>query len=108
MFDATLAFMEHGFMEYVANGKPLKRIGNRHPSITPFDVFQSADLDFVICAGNDHLFLQLCKAIGREELSNDPRFIINQHRLENHEILKDELELALEKMLCSSLVKNTR
>src|SRR5208282_3269380 len=37
MFDATLAFLEHGFMEFVATGKPLHRIGNRHPFMTPFD-----------------------------------------------------------------------
>ena len=31
MFDATLIFLEHGFMEVVAYGKPVHRIGNRHP-----------------------------------------------------------------------------
>src|ERR1700733_4460203 len=42
MFDATLAFLEHGMMDYVATGKPLQRIGNRHPFTTPFDTFASA------------------------------------------------------------------
>jgi CoA:oxalate CoA-transferase len=95
MFDATLAFLEHGLMEFVATGKSLQRIGNRHPFMTPFDLFASADKDFVICAGNDTLFAALCKVIGRPELTTDNRFLSNQSRTDNHEILKHELELTL-------------
>jgi CoA:oxalate CoA-transferase len=97
MFDATLAFLEHGLMEYVASGKPLDRIGNRHPFMTPFDVFASADKTFVICAGNDHLFAELCKAIGRPELISDHRFLSNQHRTLNNAALKVDLEVTLKK-----------
>ncbi|MDB5861767.1 MAG: CoA-transferase family protein [Ramlibacter sp.] len=97
MFDATLAFLEHGFMEFVANGKPLPRIGNRHPFTAPFDVFASADKDFVICAGNDRLFAQLCNAIARPDLITDRRFRSNQQRMENEPALKHELETALRK-----------
>ena len=97
MFDATLAFLEHGFMEYVATGKPLQRIGNRHPFMTPFDVFHSADKDFVICCGNDHLFVELCKVIDRRDLATDARFLSNLLRTEHNEILKLELEATLVK-----------
>ena len=97
MFDATLAFLEHGVMEYVAYGKPLQRIGNRHPFTAPFDVFATLDEDLVICAGNDHLFAQLCNAIGRSDLIADDRFLTNPRRLENNAALKHELEAALKK-----------
>jgi CoA:oxalate CoA-transferase len=105
MFDTTLALMEHGFMEYVATNEPLARIGNRHPFITPFDVFQSSDNDFVICAGNDHLYSQLCNAIGRPDLITDNRFQSNQHRLENNVALKDELETTLKEQPASHWLK---
>ncbi|WP_020176832.1 CoA:oxalate CoA-transferase [Methyloferula stellata] len=97
MFDSTLAFLEHGLMEFVATGKPLQRIGNRHPFMTPFDVFQSADKDFVICCGNDHLFAELCKVIGQPNLITDKRFLSNQDRTENNAALKDELEAIFKK-----------
>jgi CoA:oxalate CoA-transferase len=97
MFDSTLAFLEHGFMEFVATGKPLQRIGNRHPFMTPFDVFQSADKDFVICCGNDHLFAELCKVIGRPDLITDERFLSNPSRTENNAVLKDEFEAVFKK-----------
>jgi len=95
MFDATLSFLEHGVMEYVATGKSLQRIGNRHPFMTPFDVFSAADKDFVICAGNDHLFALLCHAIDRPELVADPRFASNDARTANEPALKAELERTL-------------
>ncbi|MCB8877390.1 CoA:oxalate CoA-transferase [Acidisoma silvae] len=95
MFDATLAFLEHGVMEYVATGKPLERIGNRHPFMTPFDVFSAKDKDIVMCAGNDHLFAQLCTTLGRPDLPEDPRFASNQMRTAHQRELKVELERSL-------------
>lgn len=95
MFDATLAFLEHGFMSYVATGKAPGRIGNRHPYMAPFDIYEARDRQFVICAGNDSLFLKLCNAIGRPELVTDARFSDNHHRMEHAAALKDALEVTL-------------
>jgi CoA:oxalate CoA-transferase len=97
MFDATLAFMEHGFMEFIATGKPLHRMGSRHPYLVPFDVFQAADKAFAICCGNDQLSSKLCAAIGRPALATDVRFLSNQNRMQNNAALKHELEAALKK-----------
>lgn len=95
MFDATLAFLEHGFMAYSATGKAPPRIGNRHPYMTPFDVFDAADKPLVICCGNDQLFQKLCHVLGLDELPKDGRFVANLARGENNEALKVELEKAL-------------
>jgi len=95
MLDSTLAFLEHGLMEYVATGKAPGRIGNRHPFMTPFDTFDAADQPFAICVGNDKLFAALCEAIGRPELVTQPRFKTNFDRMTNNAALKTELESAL-------------
>jgi len=95
MLDSTMAFLEHGLMEYVANGKAPGRIGNRHPFITPFDTFDAADRPFAICAGNDKLFAALCEAIGKPELATQPRFKTNVDRMTNNVALKAELESVL-------------
>ncbi len=97
MFDATLSFLEHGFMSYVATGEAPTRIGNRHPYMAPFDVFAAADKPFVICCGNDHLFELLCAAIGRTELAADPRFVTNTSRVAHEAELKAELESVLKR-----------
>ncbi len=95
MFDSAFAFLEHGGMEYLATGEAPGRIGNRHPSIAPFDLFESSDGHVIICCGNDHLFNRLCRTIGRPELITDERFQENPGRLENHVALKLELEATL-------------
>ncbi len=92
MFDATLAFLEHGMMGYVATGQASGRRGNSHPYMAPFDLYQAKDKPFVICCGNDHLFGALCRAVGRPELAADPRFTDNPTRMANAAALKVELE----------------
>jgi CoA:oxalate CoA-transferase len=95
MFDGTFAFLEHGVMAYSATGKSPQRIGNRHPYMAPFDSFEAADKQFVIACGNDHLFGELCRAIGRPELAQDKRFLANTDRAQNNAALKAEIEAVL-------------
>ena len=97
MFDGSFAFLEHGLMSYSATGKSLPRLGNRHPYLTPFDTFEASDGSFVICCGNDHLFGQLCRALGRPELATDPRFLSDPDRNTNNVALKAEMEVTLKK-----------
>jgi CoA:oxalate CoA-transferase len=96
MFDSTIAFLPHGWMEYVATHHT-HRFGNRHPYMTPFDIFATADGHVAICAGNDGLFRKLVDGLGRPDLATDPRFASNVLRTENNEALKAELEAALAK-----------
>jgi CoA:oxalate CoA-transferase len=95
MLDSTMAFLEHGLMEYLATGKAPGRIGNRHPFMTPFDTFDAADKPFAICVGNDKLFATLCQAIGKPELVTQSRFKTNFDRMSNNVALKAELESVL-------------
>lgn len=95
MLDAMLSYLEHGFMHLAAYGQPPGRIGNRHPSITPFDTFATKDREIVICAGDERLFAKLCAALGRDEIATDARFTGNALRTENEPALKAELERTL-------------
>ncbi len=97
MFDGTFAFLEQGLMTYSATGEAPERLGNRHPYMTPFDTFEAADTQFVIACGNDHLFGDLCRAIGRPELAQDKRFLSDLDRNANNAALKAEIETALKK-----------
>jgi CoA:oxalate CoA-transferase len=95
MFDATFAFLEHALMSWSATGAAPARLGNRHPYMAPFDVYEARDRSFVICCGNDELFEKLCVAIGRPELCADTRFASNQARLTHCDALKTTLEATL-------------
>lgn len=70
-------------------------VGNRHPSIAPFETFPTADRPIMVCAGNDRQFRSLCEVIGVADLPDDSRFATNADRVANRADLTDLLETAL-------------
>ncbi|MBI3709946.1 MAG: CoA transferase, partial [Proteobacteria bacterium] len=95
MLDCQLALLENAIMRYFVSGTPPGPLGARHPTITPFEVFATADQPLIIAAGNDALYVKLCEALGRQELATDPRFATNDLRNGNVDALKAALEASL-------------
>jgi CoA:oxalate CoA-transferase len=95
MLDCQVALLENAIARYVATGTPPGPLGSRHPSITPFAAFQTADQPIIVAAGNNGLFAKLCEAIDAPALATDPRFATNDLRNTNHAALAQELERAL-------------
>ncbi len=92
MLDGQLAILEHAVAITGETGKPPLPAGARHPSITPFETFHASDGLFVIAAGNDVLFAQMCKTLGLDALIGDPRFATNLARCDHVKILKRLIE----------------
>jgi CoA:oxalate CoA-transferase len=92
MFDCQLALLENAIMRYTTTGEIPGPMGARHPSITPFEAFPTADGHIIIAAGNDGLWVKLCAALGRAELATDARFKTNDLRNSNNGKLRDELD----------------
>jgi len=80
---------------YTAGGVVPHRMGNAHPSISPYELYDARDGQLVIAVGNDRQFRALCEAIGRPELAVDARFATNPDRVANRVQLRNELDLAL-------------
>lgn len=95
MLDCQVAILENAVARYVATGDVPSPLGARHPTITPFDSFATADGHIIIAAGNDGLFQRLCEAIGRTDLLEDDKFISNPQRTIHVADLKIELESTL-------------
>src|SRR5919205_4052674 len=87
MFDCQLALLENAIVRYTSTGEIPGPLGARHPSITPFEAFPTADGYMIIAAGNDGLFKKLCAALGREDLASDPRYATNDLRNRNRDTL---------------------
>jgi crotonobetainyl-CoA:carnitine CoA-transferase CaiB-like acyl-CoA transferase len=66
---------------YVSAGVVPGRMGNRHPSIAPYEVFETRDRPIAVAVGNDRQFRSLCAALGRGDLAADPRFATNTSRV---------------------------
>jgi formyl-CoA transferase/CoA:oxalate CoA-transferase len=95
MLDATAALLTYQAGNYFATGHVPARMGNRHPTIVPYESFHASDGDFVIAGGNDEIWRRLCVTIGRPELAGDPRFRTNADRVSHYSELRGELERAL-------------
>ncbi|MGW0038965.1 CaiB/BaiF CoA transferase family protein [Gordonia sp. NPDC003376] len=72
---------------YVAAGVVPHAMGNRHPSIAPYEVFAASDRPLVLAVGNDRQFAALVDVLGRPELATDPRFATNTDRVAHREVL---------------------
>lgn len=92
MLDSQVSLLENSIARYFASGKPPKPLGARHPSIAPFEPYQTKDGYVVIACGNDELFLKLCRTLGCPTLAQDARFATNAARSEHVVLLKAELE----------------
>jgi CoA:oxalate CoA-transferase len=95
MLDCQVAILENAIARCTATKEVPGPLGARHPSITPFDAFATADGYIIIAAGNDALFAKLCNALGRDDLPSNPLFAENPLRSTHHAALKHELETAL-------------
>jgi len=95
MLDTTAALLTYQAGNYFATGQIPARLGNRHPTIAPYETLKTADGEIVVAVGNDSLWKRFCPAIDRPDLADDPRFRTNRDRLTNYEVMKPELDRAL-------------
>ena len=92
MLDCQLAILENAIARHLISGEIPGRLGNRHPTITPFTSFPTLDGMVIVGAGNDTLFFRLCNAIGAPEIATDPRFKTNPLRCQYWDELEPQLK----------------
>jgi crotonobetainyl-CoA:carnitine CoA-transferase CaiB-like acyl-CoA transferase len=76
-------------------GQSPQRMGNAHPSITPYEVFPTADRPLVIAVGNDQQFTRMCQVLGHPEWATDERFTTNMARNAHRDELRALMVTAL-------------
>ena len=88
MLDATAALLTYQAGLFLASGAAPKRMGNRHPTIAPYETFAAADGDLVVAVGNDDQWRRFCAAADLPGLCDDPRFSSNRGRVEHYDALR--------------------
>ncbi len=91
LFDTQLAVLANQAANFLIGDVVPRRMGNAHPNIVPYQVFDAADAPLVIACGNDGQFERLCTGLGLD-LHHDPRFRLNRDRLANRAALLAVLE----------------
>ena len=88
--------------EYFGNNKAPEKLGSAHSRNAPYQAFKASDAFFVIAAGNDKLWFEVCEAVEMEHLKNDTRFKTQSDRAKN----QNELSKILTKMFIKHNVKH--
>ncbi len=92
LLDCGIALLANMASGHIVTGDEPPRLGNAHPSLAPYQLFETSDGDFVLAIGNDGQFRALCeKVIGRPDLAADPRFATSRDRVLNRDVLVPEL-----------------
>ena len=60
--------------------KEQPRLGNAHPNIVPYQVFEASDGYIIIAAGNDAQFKRFCDILKRTDLADNDKFNKNKIR----------------------------
>ncbi|WP_324788498.1 CoA transferase [Streptomyces sp. H51] len=81
LLTSLLSALTNQASAYVAGGVVPRAMGNRHPSIAPYEVVEAQDRPLVLAVGNDRQFTALCAELGVPELARDPRFATNPARV---------------------------
>lgn len=91
LFDSVVATLCYQAQAYLSTGKVPRRMGNRHPSLAPYETFRTADGYVIVGVGNDSLWKKFCVAANRTDL-DVPDFETNALRVENYAVLKPQLD----------------
>mgnify|MGYP001178163561 CR=1 FL=1 len=91
MLGGQIALLTYQAGIWFTTGEVPRMLGNRHPIITPYDTFATADGYVNIAVGNDAIWARFCDALGLVAERDDPRFRTNAdrtaHRAELYAIL---------------------
>jgi crotonobetainyl-CoA:carnitine CoA-transferase CaiB-like acyl-CoA transferase len=87
LLSSLLASLVNQGSSYATAGVVPRALGNRHPSIVPYETMRAADRSFVVAVGNDKQFHALCSALGLPSLADEPHFARNAQRVEHREAL---------------------
>lgn len=81
LFDSAVAGLINVAQAALVTGTEPVRYGNAHPTIVPYQAFQTASRPMVVAVGNDAQWQRLCAAIGERALAEDERFSTNPSRI---------------------------
>jgi crotonobetainyl-CoA:carnitine CoA-transferase CaiB-like acyl-CoA transferase len=105
LLDCAVSVMVNQAMNFMSTGISPDRVGNIHPNLCPYQVFECANGHLIIAVGNDGQFSRLCRILKLGSLSNDPLFLTNKQRVLNREQLTAMLSDAIKLFQKDELLK---
>ncbi len=91
LHDCQLSALANQAMNYLATNASPKRMGNAHPSIVPYQVFDTEDGHIVVAVGNDGQFNAFCQCIGHPNFAQIEGWKTNEGRVADRSALIESL-----------------
>ena len=88
LLDGLLSLFTYQSQIALSSNRGVTRKGNRHPSITPYETYKTRDGYINVAVGSETHWKSFCKALHRDELLRDRRFMTNSKRIEHREALE--------------------
>ena len=104
LMDVAVSVMANQAMNYLATGQAPQKMGNAHPNLAPYAVFDCADGWIILATGNDGQYRRLCKILGLPELAEAPAFLSNADRVANRVALTERLTAATRRFAKADLL----
>lgn len=94
LYDVAVSVMANQAMNYLATGTAPQRLGNAHPNLVPYAVFDCSDGWIIIATGNDAQYRRLCELLGLPALATSPDYATNALRIARRDELTRILSAA--------------
>jgi crotonobetainyl-CoA:carnitine CoA-transferase CaiB-like acyl-CoA transferase len=87
LLDVAVAVTANQAMNYLTTATAPGRMGNSHPNLAPYQVFDCSDGHIIIATGNDRQYQRLCVLLGLDDMAEAPEFAHNSDRLANRRVM---------------------
>jgi crotonobetainyl-CoA:carnitine CoA-transferase CaiB-like acyl-CoA transferase len=94
LMDVAASIMANQAMNYLTTGVAPQKMGNAHPNLAPYAVFDCADGWLILATGNDGQYQRLCGLLGLDEMATAPAFATNADRIANRAEMTTRLTAA--------------
>lgn len=94
LMDVATAIMANQNMNYLTTGNAPQKMGNAHPNLAPYAVFDCADGWLILATGNDGQYRKLCAILGLDAMATSPDFLTNADRIRNRDAMTQAITAA--------------
>ncbi len=105
LLDCVTALASNQGAFHLVNDQDPRRWGNAHPSLVPYQVFDTSDGKIVIAVGNDGQWRRFCRALGSQALETDPAYARMSDRIQQREAFLPRVQEIIAKLPCEHWLK---
>lgn len=104
LFDTQISTLANQALSFLVSGRSPPRLGNAHPAVVPYRVFDAMDGPVVVAVGNNGQFAALCDVLEVPELAQEERYATNRLRTINRDPLEATLQALIAQRSVSALI----